>query len=134
MNLIEKIEKDEAARVIGEKTHPDFDQGDTLKVHVRIKEGERERIQVFEGVCLGRSGAGLQESFTVRKISFGEGVERVFPLYSPNVEQVEVVRRGTVRRAKLYYLRNPICRGKSARIAERTTGRNMENGREKKAE
>ncbi|MBI1237479.1 50S ribosomal protein L19 [Hyphobacterium indicum] len=132
MNLIEKIEKDEAARVIGEKTHPDFDQGDTLKVHVRIKEGERERIQVFEGVCLGRSGAGLQESFTVRKISFGEGVERVFPLYSPNVEQVEVVRRGTVRRAKLYYLRNR--RGKSARIAERTTGRNMENGREKKAE
>ena len=132
MNLIEKIEKDEAARVIGEKTHPDFDQGDTLKVHVRIKEGERERIQVFEGVCLGRSGAGLQESFTVRKISFGEGVERVFPLYSPNVEQVEVVRRGTVRRAKLYYLRNR--RGKSARIAERTTGRNMENGREQKAE
>lgn len=132
MNLIEKIEKDEATRVIGEKTHPDFDQGDTLKVHVRIKEGERERIQVFEGVCLGRSGAGLQESFTVRKISFGEGVERVFPLYSPNVEQVEVVRRGTVRRAKLYYLRNR--RGKSARIAERTTGRNMENGREKKAE
>lgn len=132
MNLIEKIEKDEAARVIGEKTHPDFDQGDTLKVHVRIKEGERERIQVFEGVCLGRSGAGLQESFTVRKISFGEGVERVFPLYSPNVEKVEVVRRGTVRRAKLYYLRNR--RGKSARIAERTTGRNMENGREKKAE
>ncbi|PIW29274.1 MAG: 50S ribosomal protein L19 [Rhodobacterales bacterium CG15_BIG_FIL_POST_REV_8_21_14_020_59_13] len=131
MNLIEKIEKDEAARVIGEKTHPDFDQGDTLKVHVRIKEGERERIQVFEGVCLGRSGAGLQESFTVRKISFGEGVERVFPIFSPNVEKVEVVRRGTVRRAKLYYLRNR--RGKSARIVERTTGRNMENGREKKS-
>ena len=129
MNLIEKIEKDEAARVIGEKTHPDFDQGDTLKVHVRIKEGERERIQVFEGVCLGRSGAGLQESFTVRKISFGEGVERVFPLYSPNVEQVEVVRRGTVRRAKLYYLRGR--RDKSARIAARTAGRGMENGRAK---
>ena len=131
MNLIEKIEKDESVRVIGEKSHPDFDQGDTLKVHVRIKEGQRERIQIFEGVCLGRSGAGLQESFTVRKISFGEGVERVFPVYSPNVEQIEVVRRGTVRRAKLYYLRNR--RGKSARIAERTTGRNMENGREKKS-
>jgi large subunit ribosomal protein L19 len=131
MNLIEKIEKDESVRVIGEKSHPDFDQGDSLKVHVRIKEGQRERIQIFEGVCLGRSGAGLQESFTVRKISFGEGVERVFPVYSPNVEKIEVVRRGTVRRAKLYYLRNR--RGKSARIAERTTGRNMENGREKKS-
>ena len=131
MNLIEKIEKDESVRVIGEKSHPDFDQGDTLKVHVRIKEGQRERIQIFEGVCLGRSGAGLQESFTVRKISFGEGVERVFPVYSPNVEKIEIVRRGTVRRAKLYYLRNR--RGKSARIAERTTGRNMENGREKKS-
>lgn len=131
MNLIEKIEKDESVRVIGEKSHPDFDQGDTLKVHVRIKEGERERVQIFEGVCLGRSGAGLQESFTVRKISFGEGVERVFPVYSPNVEKIEIVRRGTVRRAKLYYLRNR--RGKSARIAERTTGRNMENGREKKS-
>lgn len=132
MNLIEKIEKAEAARVIGDKSHPDFDQGDTLKVHVRIKEGERERIQVFEGVCLGRSGAGLQESFTVRKISFGEGVERVFPLYSPNVEKVEVVRRGNVRRAKLYYLRGR--RGKSARIAERTAGRGMENGRAKKTD
>jgi large subunit ribosomal protein L19 len=132
MNLIEKIEKDEAVRVIGEKSHPDFDQGDTLKVHVRIKEGERERIQIFEGVCLGRNGAGLQESFTVRKISFGEGVERVFPVYSPNVEQIEIVRRGNVRRAKLYYLRDR--RGKSARISERTTGRNMENGREKKAD
>lgn len=132
MNLIEKIENAEAARVLGDKAHPDFDQGDTLKVHVRIKEGERERIQVFEGVCLGRSGAGLQESFTVRKISFGEGVERVFPLHSPNVEKVEVVRRGNVRRAKLYYLRGR--RGKSARISERTTGRNMENGREKKAD
>jgi len=131
MNLIEKIEKDESVRVIGERSHPDFDQGDTLKVHVRIKEGERERIQIFEGVCLGRSGAGLQESFTVRKISFGEGVERVFPVFSPNVEKIEIVRRGTVRRAKLYYLRNR--RGKSARIAERTTGRNMENGREKKS-
>jgi large subunit ribosomal protein L19 len=131
MNLIEKIEKDESARVIGDRSHPDFDQGDTLKVHVRIKEGERERVQIFEGVCLGRSGAGLQESFTVRKISFGEGVERVFPVFSPNVEKIEIVRRGTVRRAKLYYLRNR--RGKSARIAERTTGRNMENGREKKS-
>jgi len=131
MNLIEKIEKDEAARVTGEKSHPDFDQGDTLKVHVRIKEGTRERIQIFEGVCLGRNGAGLHENFTVRKISFGEGVERVFPVYSPNVEKIEIVRRGNVRRAKLYYLRN--LRGKSARISERTTGRNMVNGREKKS-
>ncbi|WP_421789420.1 50S ribosomal protein L19 [Hyphobacterium sp.] len=131
MNLIEKIENAEAARVLGEKSHPDFDQGDTLKVHVRIKEGERERIQVFEGVCLGRSGAGLQESFTVRKISFGEGVERVFPVHSPNVDKIEIVRRGSVRRAKLYYLRGR--RGKSARIAERTTGRGMQNGRAKKS-
>ena len=121
MNLIEKIEKDEAARVIGEKTHPDFDQGDTLKVHVRIKEGERERIQVFEGVCLGRSGAGLQESFTVRKISFGEGVERVFPLYGPRVDSIDVIRHGKVRRAKLYYLRGR--RGKSARIREKRDDR-----------
>lgn len=121
MNIIQQLEKDEAARVLGDKVHPEFDAGDTVRVHVRIKEGERERIQVFEGVVLAKNGGGLQESFTVRKISFGEGVERVFPVYSPNVEKIEVARRGKVRRAKLYYLRDR--RGKSARISERTTGR-----------
>ena len=116
MNMIEQLEKEEAARVLGEKTIPDFSAGDTLRVHVRIKEGDRERIQVFEGVCIARSGEGLNESYTVRKISFGEGVERVFPVYSPNVEQIEIKRKGKVRRAKLYYLRSR--RGKSARITE----------------
>jgi len=124
MNMIEQLEKEEAARVLGEKQIPDFSAGDTLRVHVRIKEGERERIQVFEGVCIARNGGGLNESYTVRKISFGEGVERVFPLYSPNVEQIEIKRKGKVRRAKLYYLRDR--RGKSARIAERVTGRGIE--------
>lgn len=124
MNIIQELEKDEAARVLGDKKHPEFDAGDTVRVHVRIKEGERERIQVYEGVVLAKNGGGLQESFTVRKISFGEGVERVFPLYSPNVEKIEVARRGKVRRAKLYYLRDR--RGKSARISERTTGRTLE--------
>ena len=123
MNIIQQLEKDEAARVIGDKDHPEFDAGDTVRVHVRIKEGERERIQVYEGVVLAKNGGGLQESFTVRKISFGEGVERVFPLYSPNVEKIEVARRGRVRRAKLYYLRER--QGKSARISERTTGRTL---------
>ncbi|MEE2565605.1 50S ribosomal protein L19 [Hyphobacterium marinum] len=124
MNIIQQLENDEAARVLGDKKHPEFDAGDTVRVHVRIKEGERERIQVYEGVVLAKNGGGLQESFTVRKISFGEGVERVFPVYSPNVEKIEVARRGKVRRAKLYYLRDR--RGKSARISERTTGRTLE--------
>ena len=120
MNVIEKIEKAEAARLLESgKTIPDFSAGDTLVVQVRITEGTRSRLQAFEGVCIARSGAGIKESFTVRKISYGEGVERVFPLYSPLVEEIEVKRRGKVRRAKLYYLRNR--RGKSARIAERTT-------------
>lgn len=130
MNMIEQLEKEEAARVLGDKQLPQFDAGDTLRVHVRIKEGERERIQVYEGVCIAKSGGGLNESYTVRKISFGEGVERVFPLYSPMVEQIEVKRRGKVRRAKLYYLRNR--RGKSARIAERTTGHGIERREPKK--
>ncbi|WP_427449963.1 50S ribosomal protein L19 [Litorimonas sp. WD9-15] len=131
MNVIEKIEKAEAARLLeGGKTIPDFSAGDTLVVQVRITEGTRTRLQAFEGVCIARSGAGLKESFTVRKISYGEGVERVFPLYSPMVEEIEVKRRGKVRRAKLYYLRDR--RGKSARIAERTTGRGMSGGRAKK--
>jgi len=131
MNVIEKIEKAEAARLLeGGKTIPDFSAGDTLVVQVRITEGTRTRLQAFEGVCIARSGAGIKESFTVRKISYGEGVERVFPLYSPMVEEIEVKRRGKVRRAKLYYLRDR--RGKSARIAERTTGRGMSGGRAKK--
>ena len=120
-NLIETLEREEAARVLGDKQIPDFSPGDTLRVHVWIREGDRKRVQVFEGVCLARKGGGLNESFTVRKISFNEGVERVFPLYSPNVDKIEVVRRGKVRRAKLYYLRD--LRGKKARIAERTSGR-----------
>lgn len=131
MNVIEKIEKAEQERLLsGEKNIPDFSAGDTLIVQVRITEGTRTRLQAFEGVCIARSGAGIKESFTVRKISYGEGVERVFPLYSPLVEAIEVKRRGRVRRAKLYYLRDR--RGKSARIAERTTGRGMSGGRAKK--
>lgn len=130
MNMIEQLEKEEAARVLGDKELPKFDAGDTLRVHVRIKEGERERVQVFEGVCIAKNGGGLNESYTVRKISFGEGVERVFPLYSPMIEQIEIKRRGKVRRAKLYYLRDR--RGKSARIAERTTGHDIEKRAPKK--
>jgi large subunit ribosomal protein L19 len=103
---------------LAKRAIPDFQPGDTLRVNVKIKEGERERVQAYEGVCIARQGGGINESFTVRKISFGEGVERVFPLHSPNIESIEVKRRGVVRRAKLYYLRDR--RGKSARIAERT--------------
>jgi large subunit ribosomal protein L19 len=125
MNLIDQINAEEIARVSeGKKDIPEFSPGDTVRVNVRIKEGERERIQAYEGVCIARAGGGINASFTVRKISFGEGVERVFPLYSPNVESVAVVRKGKVRRAKLYYLRDR--RGKSARIAERATGRGIE--------
>src|SRR6201986_4357511 len=117
MRVIEELEKEETRRLSKGKKTPVFGPGDTVRVNVRIREGERERVQAFEGVCIGRSGGGLQESFTVRKISFGEGVERVFPLLSPMIESIEVKRRGVVRRAKLYYLRDR--RGKSARIAER---------------
>ena len=117
MDIIATLEKEEAARVLGEKSIPEFAPGDTVIVNVRIKEGERSRVQAYEGVCIARSGGGLQESFTVRKISYGEGVERVFPVYSPMIEQIKVSRRGKVRRAKLYYLRDR--RGKSARIAEK---------------
>jgi large subunit ribosomal protein L19 len=120
MNVIEELEKEEAQRLTAGKKIPNFSPGDTVRVNVRIKEGERERIQAFEGVCIARSGGGLQESFTVRKISFGEGVERLFPVMSPMIESIEVKRRGAVRRAKLYYLRDR--RGKSARIAERAMG------------
>ena len=121
MNVIQQLEAEEAARLGERRASVDFQAGDTLRVNVRIKEGERERIQAFEGVCIARAGQGVQENFTVRKISFGEGVERVFPVMSPNIESIEVKRRGAVRRAKLYYLRDR--RGKSARIAERA-GRN----------
>lgn len=128
MNVIEKLNKAEQERLLSSgKEIPAFDAGDTVVVQVRITEGTRTRLQAFEGVCIARSGAGLNESFTVRKISYGEGVERVFPLFSPLVEEIEVKRRGRVRRAKLYYLRDR--RGKSARIKERTTGHGMTDGR-----
>ncbi|MGZ3298029.1 MAG: 50S ribosomal protein L19 [Asticcacaulis sp.] len=118
MNLLQQIEAEEVAKLKTSKTIPQFQPGDTLRVNVRIKEGERERVQAFEGVCIARAGSGINENFTVRKISFGEGVERVFPLLSPMIESIEVKRRGVVRRAKLYYLRDR--RGKSARIVERS--------------
>ena len=117
MNLLQTIEAENIAKFLANKTIPDFRPGDTLKVGVKVVEGERTRIQNYEGVCIARSNKGMGSNFTVRKMSFGEGVERVFPLYSPNVETITVVRRGVVRRAKLYYLRG--LRGKSARIAER---------------
>jgi large subunit ribosomal protein L19 len=116
MNVIEQLEQEEIKRLSARKT-PEFRPGDTVRVNVKIKEGERERVQAYEGVCIARSGQGIHETFTVRKISFGEGVERLFPLLSPMIESIEVKRRGVVRRAKLYYLRDR--RGKSARIAER---------------
>jgi large subunit ribosomal protein L19 len=119
MNVIEQLRKEEAERLLANKKIPEFRPGDTVRVNVRIKEGERERVQAYEGVCIARGGQGVDENFTVRKISFGEGVERVFPLLSPMIESIEVKRRGVVRRAKLYYLRDR--RGKSARIAERQT-------------
>jgi large subunit ribosomal protein L19 len=117
MNLLKEIENEQMAKLSAGKEMPDFQPGDTLVVNVKIVEGERTRVQAYEGVCIGRAGAGLNENFTVRKISYGEGVERVFPLYSPMIDSVKVVRRGKVRRAKLYYLRG--LRGKSARIVER---------------
>ncbi|MDB5690044.1 MAG: ribosomal protein [Sphingomonas bacterium] len=117
MNLIQTLEAEAIEKFNSEKSIPEFRPGDTLKVGVRVVEGERTRVQAYEGVCIARTNRGMGSSFTVRKISFGEGVERVFPLYSPNIDSIEVVRRGVVRRAKLYYLRGRT--GKSARIAER---------------
>jgi large subunit ribosomal protein L19 len=117
MNIIQQLEAEQIAKLTAEKTHPEFRPGDTLRVGVKVVEGERTRVQNYEGVCIARCNRGMGSSFTVRKISFGEGVERVFPLYSPNVASIEVVRKGAVRRAKLYYLRGRT--GKSARIAER---------------
>ena len=121
MDVMAQIEKAEIARVMEGRTIPVFSPGDTVRVNVKVVEGTRERIQAYEGVCIARRNAGVNSSFTVRKVSYGEGVERVFPLYSPRIESVELVRKGDVRRAKLYYLRN--LRGKAARITERTTGR-----------
>ena len=117
MNLLKQIENEQMAKLSAGKEIPDFQPGDTVVVNVKIVEGERSRVQAYEGVCIGRAGAGLNENFTVRKISYGEGVERVFPLYSPMIDSIKVVRRGQVRRAKLYYLRGR--RGKAARIIER---------------
>ncbi len=130
MTLLEQFERDQTAKLIEGKEIPDFGPGDTVRVHVRVVEGTRERVQVFEGVCIGLKRAGLNSGFTVRKISYGEGVERVFPLYSPRLEKIEVMRRGRVRRAKLYYLRGRT--GKRARIAEKQdhkgTGRRAKQG------
>lgn len=120
MNVIEQFEKDQIAKLTAERGVPEFSPGDTLRVQVKVVEGTRERLQAFEGVCIARKNAGLNSNFTVRKISFGEGVERVFPLYSPRIAAIEVVRRGDVRRAKLYYLRGRT--GKKARITERVGG------------
>ena len=117
MNIIEKIEKEQLEKLNSGKQIPDFNPGDTIKVDVKVVEGTRERIQAFEGVCIARGGKGINESFTVRKISYGEGVERVFPLFSPKISSITLVRKGKVRRAKLYYLRDR--RGKSARIVEK---------------
>jgi len=124
MNILQKFDAKQLEQIAADKNIPDFSAGDTLKVNVKVKEGSRERVQAYEGVCIGRSGSGIEASFTVRKISYGEGVERVFPLYSPRLESIELIRRGSVRRAKLYYMRDR--RGKSARIAERKTGHGIE--------
>ena len=117
MNVIDKIQKGQMDKIIAERAIPDFSAGDTIKVDVKIVEGDKERIQAFEGLCIARSGGGLNESFTVRKISYGEGVERIFPIYSPKIAGITVLKKGKVRRAKLYYLRDR--RGKSARIVEK---------------
>ena len=117
MNLIQTLEKEQVEKLSAGKEIPSFGPGDTVIVNVKVKEGDRTRVQAYEGVCIGRSGGGLNESFTVRKISYGEGVERVFPIYSPMIDSIKVVRKGKVRRAKLYYLRGR--RGKSARIVEK---------------
>jgi large subunit ribosomal protein L19 len=123
MDLLAILDREEQERVSAGKTIPQFQPGDTVQVNVKVTEGERTRVQAYEGVCIARSGAGFQESFTVRKISYGEGVERVFPLYSPSIESIKLMRRGKVRRAKLYYLRDR--RGKSARIVERVEAKKV---------
>lgn len=128
MNVLQKFEAKELAKAQEGKNFPMFSPGDTVVVNLKIVEGERERVQAYEGVCIARGGKGMSESFTVRKISYGEGVERVFPLHSPRIESIELVRRGSVRRAKLYFLRDR--QGKSARIVERTTGHGLEDDKQ----
>lgn len=127
-SIIEQLDAEQSARLLAGKSIPEFRPGDTVIVNVKVKEGDRSRIQAYEGVVISRQGGGLNESFTVRKISYGEGVERVFPLYSPMVDSIKVVRRGKVRRAKLYYLRER--RGKSARITERQSRQEEKAARE----
>ncbi|MCB1562763.1 MAG: 50S ribosomal protein L19 [Alphaproteobacteria bacterium] len=129
---MQKFEAKQLEQLKAQKDVPDFGPGDTVKVNVRVKEGTRERIQAYEGVCIARNGSGVNETFNVRKISYGEGVERVFPLWSSRIDSIELVRRGSVRRAKLYYLRDR--RGKAARIAERTAGYGIEVKRDDAAE
>ena len=124
MDLIQELDKEQFEKLSAGKTIPDFGPGDTVIVNVKVVEGERSRVQAYEGVCIGRNGGGIHESFTVRKISYGEGVERVFPVYSPMIDSIKLVRRGKVRRAKLYYLRG--LRGKSARIVEKQDNREKE--------
>jgi large subunit ribosomal protein L19 len=124
MNIIQELDKEQLEKLSAGKTIPDFGPGDTVIVNVKVVEGERSRVQAYEGVCIGRNGGGIHESFTVRKISYGEGVERVFPIYSPMIDSIKLVRRGKVRRAKLYYLRG--LRGKSARIVEKQDNREKE--------
>jgi large subunit ribosomal protein L19 len=124
MNLIKELEQEQITKLSAGKDIPDFAPGDTVLVNVKVVEGERSRVQAYEGVCIGRSGSGLNQSFTVRKISYGEGVERVFPLYAPMIDSIKLVRRGKVRRAKLYYLRGR--RGKSARIVEKQERQSVE--------
>ncbi len=131
MNILEKFEAKQLEKLKETKEIPTFGPGDTVKVNVKIKEGTRERIQAYEGVCISREGGGINENFTVRKISYGEGVERVFPLWSNRVDSIEIIRRGAVKRAKLYYLRDR--RGKAARIKERTTGHDIDKNPVKKA-
>ena len=124
MNIIQELDKEQLEKLSAGKSIPDFGPGDTVIVNVKVVEGERSRVQAYEGVCIGRNGGGIHESFTVRKISYGEGVERVFPIYSPMIDSIKLVRRGKVRRAKLYYLRG--LRGKSARIVEKQDNREKE--------
>ncbi|MBN9673193.1 50S ribosomal protein L19 [Roseibium aggregatum] len=131
MNIIEQLNAEEMEKIEAQRKLPEFSPGDTVRVNVKVTEGNRTRTQAYEGVCIARSGGGINESFTVRKISYGEGVERVFPIYSPMLEGVEVVRRGKVRRAKLYYLRDR--RGKSARIVENTNARSKRLNEEARA-
>ena len=128
MNVVEQLEKEQMERLAQERPVPEFAPGDTLRVHVKVVEGSRERVQAFEGVCIARRNAGLNSSFTVRKLSYGEGVERVFPLYSPTIAGIDVVRRGDVRRAKLYYLRGRT--GKAARIREKAAPRPAKKGKQ----